>query len=108
MWSKYFKNGYRVFCPSKIILYHLWSRDHRPSFREEKVSTNEFCSQDVDPSYLEIDSEESKKKKKEFWLKEIEKSMTKEFQNHIGIDFEKKEISKKAKFGGFHSPEYLI
>jgi [Skp1-protein]-hydroxyproline N-acetylglucosaminyltransferase len=108
MWSKYFKEGYRVFCPSKVIIYHLWSRDHRPSFREEKVSTNDGEIKDIDPSYLKIDSEESKKEKKEFWLKEIEKSITKEFQLHIGIDFEKKEISEKAKIGGFQSPEFLL
>lgn len=59
--------------------------------------------------YLTIDSEEKKKEKKEFWMTEIQKSInSKEFQNYIGIDFEKKKILDKARNGGFHSPEFLI
>eukprot|EP01080_Neovahlkampfia_damariscottae_P009622 gene9622-1826_t len=109
MLSKFFKAGYKIFAPSEVILYHLWSREHRPSFRQEKMNLDQIKKIDVDKKYLTIDSEKEKKEKKDFWMKEIKKSISStDFQDYIGIDFEKKEISSKAINGGFDRPELLL
>lgn len=33
--------GWDFFAPPETVLYHLWSRDHRPSFRELKTEKSE-------------------------------------------------------------------
>ncbi|OQR94205.1 hypothetical protein ACHHYP_01617 [Achlya hypogyna] len=34
MAARLFTNGFDFFAPSEAVVYHLWSRGHRPSFRE--------------------------------------------------------------------------
>ena len=33
-----FTHGYRFYCPTQVVALHLWSRQHRPSFRSIEIS----------------------------------------------------------------------
>ena len=33
---KFFENSWSMFTPPKNLIYHLWERDYRPTFAQEK------------------------------------------------------------------------
>lgn len=39
MAARLFTHGYDFFAPTEAIVYHLWSRDHRPTFQQAQTDT---------------------------------------------------------------------
>lgn len=53
---KLFEQGYHLFCPDDIIVYHLWSRKYRPTFRENEKQVAKLIQEDTLPSQDEKNS----------------------------------------------------
>ena len=105
--------GWDFYAPGRVVFYHLWSRDHRPSFRENKdVNQAQRRSQQRVHYILgRIDRVED-----EAILIEISKYgiqspyKTRElnaFQQHCGVDFRTGEISNLAQLGGVEKQLFL-
>ena len=39
MWT----SGYDIFAPSEPVVFHLWTRDYRPSFSTGKLNWSDVC-----------------------------------------------------------------
>lgn len=125
-----FDAGYRLFTPNKVICYHLWSRDHRPTFWEN-YCTDENISQEEDrvktvttsiqigEEYLVRDNAKEMSRKRAEQRQKIMRDLgmfsddannehLRAFQDHCGIDFASRKVSVKAQFGGIEETELLV
>ncbi|KAK5577437.1 hypothetical protein RB653_002378 [Dictyostelium firmibasis] len=106
MSARLFTHGYNFYSPTKTLIFHLWNRDYRSTFRENKS--------------IEIEELENKSKQRlsillnnnnnnNFSNNEIEpkynlgniKSLD-DYSNYCGVDFKNKTINNKGKFGGYY------
>lgn len=113
MSARLWTHGWDFFAPGHHIVYHLWSRDYRPTFRElddvhqlEKRSLRRISfilgmnedggssmrEDDHDQDYLlEID---------EYGLGSADGRDLEAFERHTGVCFRNRTISSMAKRGG--------
>jgi hypothetical protein len=113
---------YSMFTPNKVICYHLWSRDHRPTFWENFTETKPTSGEtvveqvDIDSTYLvQHDTETMTKirvENRQSIMRELgmteEKQNVESFYEYCGIDFANKSVSNKALFGGVEETDQLI
>jgi len=89
-------SGYDFFCPTSNVLYHLWSRSYRPSWRELFGQNSKMG---------EMQAESMRTVQALLTGKEVKSGLgeartLKAFCDFCGIDFDKKEISVRALSGG--------
>lgn len=86
LWTK----GWDCFCPSENVLFHLWERDYRPSFRE-------VLTRDVDRKLQETSRD------KVLQLLSVDSGNVRSlqaFEEFCGVDFKAKSISPRGLVGG--------
>ena len=96
-WARAWSAGWSVFAPAVPVCYHLWSRAHRPTFREhatphtaaqEQASLRAVLAQFTPPTPA------SNGKCQDHW------AMTKAFLEYVGLDIVGKTIMARAGSGG--------
>jgi hypothetical protein len=122
LWTK----GWDFFAPGKVIIYHLWSRNYRPNFRENRDTTGKEERSRRRVKYMlgMIDSVESEA------LVEFDKYALPEwsqrcassapaldhdkklrtlmaYQQFSGVDFRNKTITERARWGGLDKSYFL-
>ncbi len=113
MTARLWTSGWDFYAPGRVVLYHLWSRDHRPSFRENKDINHAQKRSQQRVHYilgrLEHVEDESV-------LLELDKYgidtryKTREladFQRHSGVNFRTGEITEYAQRGGVDKKLFL-
>lgn len=95
---KYFCHGAKFFCPKQVICFHKWKRSERQhNWRQifnQKLQNEEMKSIKTIEKYLkgEIKFDNCK-------------LTIQDFQQYCGVNFQNKEISFKAKFGGIEKEQ---
>lgn len=123
MTVRLFTNGYKIYAPHQVLIYHLWNRNYRNTFWENeknpKMTTQiEKKGIEIPEIYHSIDDPETILKKKSLSKQRLNELLfkgklvgnvktIKDYENESGISFEKRLISEKAKFGGFDK-RYII
>jgi [Skp1-protein]-hydroxyproline N-acetylglucosaminyltransferase len=113
MTARLWTSGWDFYAPGRVVLYHLWSRDHRPSFRENKDVTHAQRRSQQRVHYIlgKIDHVED-----ETVLQELSKYgidtpyKTRDlaaFQRHCGVNFCTGEITEYAQRGGVEKKLFL-
>ncbi|EGC31232.1 hypothetical protein DICPUDRAFT_89733 [Dictyostelium purpureum] len=103
MSARLYTHGFNFYSPTKTIIFHLWNRDYRPTFRENKSDET-----------IKIENHSKKRLLKLFGLEndnqigEIESKYglgaTRTLENYSdfsGVDFKNKSLNNNAKFGGY-------
>jgi len=92
-------SGWDFFCPTSPAIFHLWSRAHRPTFRELKQDPRVEKA-----AYARIDFVLGRRKTPPEGMSEAVGLGTARtlaaFQNHTGIDFNRRTITATAMRGG--------
>jgi len=92
-------SGWDFFCPSSPAIFHLWSRAHRPTFRELKQNP---CVEQA--AYARVDFVLGRRKAPPKGMTESVGLGTVRtlaaFQEHTGINFSKRTIATAARRGG--------
>eukprot|EP00026_Physarum_polycephalum_P004577 Phypoly_transcript_04599.p1 GENE.Phypoly_transcript_04599~~Phypoly_transcript_04599.p1 ORF type:complete len:339 (+),score=34.76 Phypoly_transcript_04599:1063-2079(+) len=115
MGARLWTHGWDFYCPGESIIYHLWTRSYRKTFREttnperdalEQKSKERVCKimgmkpltspVSTDP---EIEIELSK-----YGLGE--KRSLDDYMNVCGVDFQNRKIASKAKLGNLHESDF--
>eukprot|EP00753_Platysulcus_tardus_P017269 PLAT6345.1.p1 GENE.PLAT6345.1~~PLAT6345.1.p1 ORF type:complete len:378 (+),score=136.13 PLAT6345.1:132-1136(+) len=104
MWT----HGYDLFCPGRTVVYHLWQRDYRPTFREhdsEARREEELSSQllvrrqlgmlgDDEGDDLFVDCGLGRARSRSSWLA------------HVDVNFAAQRIGERAKLGGLPADSF--
>lgn len=96
-WARAWAAGWRVYAPCVPCVYHLWSRAHRPTFREwsnpatqrsESISRAAVLAQLQPESCIHSDT------------------CVHAFLASVGLDFGGKTMTEAAKFGGLTADDF--
>eukprot|EP00978_Attheya_sp_CCMP212_P039876 scaffold211689_cov55-Attheya_sp.AAC.1 len=94
-----YTHGYDLFAPPTSVCYHLWSRDHRPTFQEDTSTTK--ADKDRDRAHsLAVVKDQLMGSPNARGLG-MERS-AKDFASALGVNFEDCTIFPGAQDGGFH------
>ncbi|DBA04050.1 TPA: hypothetical protein N0F65_009397 [Lagenidium giganteum] len=95
MSARLWTNGWDFFAPSEMIIFHLWSREHRPVFQELESEQSRLEKEEASRSVIRLISGESKSDR--FGLG-CDRTID-EYQEHVGINYERHEVSWRAQWG---------
>jgi len=108
MSARLYTNGYRFYSPTQSIVFHLWSREHRPSFRENKSDeTIQLEKKSLEKVSFMLTNNNNQNNNNNnnnidnYGLGTL--NTLSEYYEYCGIDFDKQTISSKALYGGHES-----
>ncbi|KAM9981184.1 hypothetical protein ACTFIY_003513 [Dictyostelium cf. discoideum] len=120
MSARLFTHGYNFYSPTKTLIFHLWNRDYRSTFREnnsleiQKLEENSKKrllilfnqNNNNNNSSSSINSTSSTNNNDEIKI-ELKYNLGKiksldDYSNYCGVDFKNKTIDNKGKFGGYY------
>ena len=95
MMTRFHSYGYKFYAPPEAVCFHLWTREHRPTFQEMKCDESHLSKKKEAKT---IAQEYVKRQLREYNLTCPQKSCVK------GVDFVKRTISDEAR-NAFLAPE---
>ncbi|GAM26164.1 hypothetical protein SAMD00019534_093390 [Acytostelium subglobosum LB1] len=113
MSTRLWTSGYDLYCPTHAIIFHLWKRDHRPTFRE------------VGSTELAIKQKQQSIKRLKVILRMVDNNdgdlelaiedkynigqqrTLEQYQEYCGVDFRQQTITERAKRGGYDEALFL-
>lgn len=99
MAARLWTHGWDFFCPSSNVVFHLWSRKGRPTFRELRADPAvEAHARAMVLRMLSSAGPAEGETNGKFTLGPARS--LRQFLEHVGVDFENKTITKQAKTGG--------
>jgi Glycosyltransferase (GlcNAc) len=103
-------HGYDFFAPSETVIFHLWSRSYRPSFREVTTSRHDGTLQDISNYRMALILNTTPMKQADHIVQEGKLEMDKygcgtkrslcEYQEFAGVNYSSKAIRTDAELGG--------
>ena len=96
--------GWDFFTPGRAVVFHLWSRDHRPSFRElgtEATAREQLASLARVRQLLRLDAADPDDGSGDFAVCGLGSARTlAEFEAFIGVDPRARTLTPRARLGG--------
>eukprot|EP01132_Coremiostelium_polycephalum_P002041 gene2041-2512_t len=119
MSARLWTNGYDFFSPTKAVVFHLWQRDYRPTFRENTQSSKD------EEKLQRLKKEQLSRNRVKYLLGMIKEDefdgsskiddkyglgtvrTLKQFEEHCGINFKEKQLTDRSKFGGYQESFFM-
>ncbi|KAF2070299.1 hypothetical protein CYY_008379 [Polysphondylium violaceum] len=92
-----YTNGYRFYTPTQSIVFHLWSREHRPSFRENKSPETVAVEKKSLEKVVQLLTGECGSLD-QYGLGSV--NTLQDYTEYCGVDFKRQTITPKALYGG--------
>lgn len=109
MASRLWTQGWRFYAPGENVLYHLWKRSYRPTFREiELPERKELESQAISRMKYLLQLEETTQNKEELEKYGMGNLFSlQQYFDFCGVDLKKLKFTEKAKYGGLEPSLFL-
>ena len=123
MSARLWTHGWDFFAPTEHIVYHLWSRDYRPTFREipdkgalERRSQMRVhyllgvvTKEEIQAKYKdEADVEECLKEIEVYGMGNYEGRTLEKFEEHTGVKFKPRRIVREDAYWGGLDKKYFV